>query len=57
MSSINGNGNDKQLDPEQIERLIRAIEKFTDRFDEFASVYLRARFPYGKPIDRWRRGA
>lgn len=26
-------------------------------FDDFARVYLNARFPYGKPTDRWgRRG-
>ena len=24
--------------------------------DEFAAVYLKARFPFGKPVDRWRRG-
>jgi hypothetical protein len=40
---------------------LRAIRKildgFTQRFDEFARVYLDAKFPYGKPWDRWgRRG-
>ena len=24
-------------------------------FDEFAGVFLNARFPYGKPTDRWER--
>lgn len=24
-------------------------------FDEFAGVYINARFPYGKPTDRWAR--
>jgi hypothetical protein len=47
----------EHLDPEQIERLIRAIERFEKRFDEFAAAFLNARFPYGKPVDRWRRGA
>jgi hypothetical protein len=40
MHSINANHKDKQLDPEQIERLIRAVEQFTERFDEFAGSFL-----------------
>jgi hypothetical protein len=47
----------RQLDPEQIERLIRAIERFEKRFDEFADAFLNARFPFGKATDRWRRSA
>ena len=47
----------RELDPEQIERLIRAIERFEKRFDDFASAFLNAKFPYGKPVDRWRRSA
>jgi hypothetical protein len=57
MDIVNGNGKNKQLDPEQIERLIRALEQFSERFDEFAGSFLNARFPFGKPTDRWRRGA
>ena len=47
----------RQLDPEQIERLILAIERFEKCFDQFADAFLNARFPYGKPVDRWRRSA
>jgi hypothetical protein len=47
----------KQLDPEQVERLITALEQLSKRFDEFCGIYLNAKFPYGKPIDRWRRSA
>jgi hypothetical protein len=57
MQIINKNKTDPQLDPEQIERLIRAIERFTRRFDEWAAEDLNGRFPFGKPVDRWRRRA
>jgi hypothetical protein len=57
MDSINGNRERKQLDSEQIERLIQTLERFDKRFDEFAAAFLNARFPYGKPVDRWRRSA
>lgn len=57
MHRIDGNHERKQLEPEQIERLIRTIERFEKRFDEFAAAFLNARFPYGKPVDRWRRSA
>ena len=57
MHSIDGNLERKQLDPEQIERLIQTIERFEKRFDEFAATLLNARFPFGKPTDRWRRSA
>jgi hypothetical protein len=36
-------------------RALRQELRATRRlFDEFAKVYLNARFPYGKPTDRWR---
>jgi hypothetical protein len=57
MHRINATDRDKQLDPEQIERLIRAIERFTKLFDAWCDADLNARYPYGKPVDRWRRGA
>jgi hypothetical protein len=59
MHSIQGNTKDKQLEQqlEQIERLIRVIERLEERFDQFAGAFLNARFPYGKPVDRWRRRA
>jgi hypothetical protein len=43
----------RELDPEQIERLIKAIERFEKRFDEFAGAFLNSRFPYGQGTDRW----
>ena len=41
--------------PAQIERLVTAIERLERRFDEFAGAFLNAKFPYGKPTDRWPR--
>jgi hypothetical protein len=32
-----------------------AIERLDKKFDEFARVFLNAKFPYGKPTDRWAR--
>ena len=57
MHRIDGNHERKQLDPEQIERLIQAIERFEKRFDEFAAAYLNAKFPHGRATDRWGRSA
>lgn len=42
---------------ERLDRILRALERLERRFDEFAGVYLRAKFPFGKPTDRWRRSA
>lgn len=40
-------------------RELRALRQeqaaFRRRFDEFAGAFLNARFPYGKPTDRWGR--
>ena len=55
--SINQKLDPRPSDPEQLERLITAVEQLVQRFDEFARAYLNARFPYGKPTDRWRRRA
>lgn len=57
MDSIHSNSNGKQPTPEQIERLIAAIERFERKCDEFFGSYLNAKFPYGKPVDRWSRRA
>jgi hypothetical protein len=55
MNSIaNGNPNGKPADP-QVEQLIAALRRLERRFDEFAAAYLNAKFPYGRPVDRWRR--
>lgn len=42
---------DEDLQREML-REIRALRRL---FDEFAGVLLNARFPYGKPSDRWSR--
>jgi hypothetical protein len=39
----------------ELHALRRDVAGLTQRLDEFARVYLEARFPYGKPVDRWRR--
>ena len=40
---------------EQAERLITTVEQLVRRFDEFARVYLDAKFPHGRALDRWGR--
>ena len=44
---------------EQLLRELRAnreeIAELKKLFDEFARVFLDARFPYGRPTDRWGR--
>ena len=40
---------------EALQRVVIALARLERRLDEFADVYLNARFPYGKPTDRWRR--
>jgi hypothetical protein len=42
---------------ERVERLITAVERMERRLNEFFGAYLNAKFPYGKPTDRWRRSA
>lgn len=53
------NENPKAPEPEptaaQLRKIAASLERLERRFDEFARVYLNARFPYGKPEDRWRR--
>ncbi len=46
------NGND---DAQQLARIAAALERLERRFDEFARVFLEARFPFGQPTDRWAR--
>jgi hypothetical protein len=37
-------------------RALRAeLAEFRRMFNDFAGAYLNARFPYGKPADRWPR--
>ena len=35
--------------------LLREVAAMRRQLDEFFGVYLNARFPYGKPSDRWAR--
>lgn len=42
---------------ERLDRIMRALERPERRFDEFAGAYLNAKFPHGRPVDRWRRSA
>jgi hypothetical protein len=47
----------RQLDSEQIERLIRVLERIARTVDEYCGADLNARYPHGKPTDRWGRSA
>lgn len=40
---------------ELLGQILAAIEALRDDFNEYARVNLEARYPYGKPTDRWRR--
>jgi hypothetical protein len=40
---------------DELRRIRLAIERLDQHFDEFAGVFLNAKFPYGKPTDRWAR--
>ncbi len=42
---------------EQLQQILQALQRLERRFDDFAKVYLAGKFPYGKPTDRWSRGA
>ena len=53
MNSINNNGSSKQVTGEQVERFIEEVKQLRTLLNEFAGVFLQAKFPYGKPTDRW----
>jgi hypothetical protein len=55
MNSINNNGSGKQVTGEQVERFIEEVKQLRTLLDEFSGVFLSAKFPYGKPTDRWGR--
>jgi hypothetical protein len=40
---------------DEIRALRRELVAFRRIFDEFANVFLNTRFPFGQPVDRWRR--
>jgi len=41
---------------EELQAIRREIAALRRLVDEFAGVLLNAKFPFGKPVDRWRRG-
>jgi excisionase family DNA binding protein len=41
----------------ELRRIADALERLLQLYDERAAVELNARFPFGRPTDRWRRGA
>jgi hypothetical protein len=48
---------DKPSAVTELRRIADALERFLRLYDERASVELNARYPFGRPTDRWRRGA
>jgi|tagenome__1003787_1003787.scaffolds.fasta_scaffold15879414_2 hypothetical protein len=57
MHRITDSSDDGERDGEliQLTRIAARLERLERRLDEFFTVFLNARFPYGKPTDRWRR--
>jgi hypothetical protein len=41
--------------PATLREVCDAIERLDEKLDEFFRVLLNAKFPYGKPTDRWAR--
>lgn len=49
---------DARCEPERraaADDVLAEIKALRRDFNEFARAYLNARFPYGKPTDRWSR--
>ena len=42
---------------ELLQRIAEAIERMERNQDNFYRAFLNARFPFGKPSDKWRRSA
>lgn len=42
---------------ELLTKILARLERIDRRLDEAAGAHLNARFPYGKPVDRWKRSA
>jgi hypothetical protein len=36
--------------------ILQSLRRLEDRLDEFFKTFLDAKFPHGKPTDRWGRG-
>jgi hypothetical protein len=57
--------NDRRIPPNQpsdeyldeLRQIRREQAELRRRLDEFFGVFLNAKYPYGRPTDRWRRGA
>ena len=56
MQTMNDNPKVTQL-VELLERIATALERIDRTLDEHAGAHLNARYPYGRPTDRWRRSA
>ena len=40
---------------EELRRIRKELSTLRQLFDHFAGTFLNAKFPYGKPVDRWGR--
>jgi hypothetical protein len=54
MNRITQNPTDTRRDDE-LARIAAALERLERRLDDFFGAYLDAKFPFGRPVDRWRR--
>ena len=49
--------NNKSMAIALLERIADTLERLEKQQDDYFAVDLRARYPFGKPMDRWRRRA
>jgi hypothetical protein len=54
-TSASQSADDAPRTVEAILRLERRVARLERLLDEAVGTFLNAKFPYGKPIDRWRR--
>ena len=52
---VDGNGSDKQRPNATATAILCRLERIEQLLDEFAGAFLKAKFPHGKPVDRWSR--
>ena len=52
---VNGNGGDREPPNPTALAILSRLERIERLLDDFAGTFLNARFPYGKPQDRWPR--
>lgn len=55
MDTIPTNQSTKQDALALLKTIAERLEQLDERLDDFCRAHLNARFPYGKPTDRWRR--